>query len=156
MKRMLSMETPSRRRINFLRYLLTLCLTLTACQPGAIEETELASFADTFRAANQASKIEPMLVLYELEGATDSTVALLKNALLYEQGLPIRSIGFEALSGTPEENIDFTHQGIEYGPTVEPLYRMRVRYATEDHFESLFTIGKNPQGEWRIVSARPL
>jgi hypothetical protein len=142
-----------------MRRLLPLCaafLALTACLPKPAEDTALAAFANAFRAANGAADIEPMLALYELEGVTDSTTALLKNTLLYEQGLPIQSIEFEPLTGAPEENIYFTHQGIEYGPTVDPLYRMRVHYATEDHFESLFTIGRNSKNEWRIVSARPL
>ena len=109
-----------------------------------------------FRKANQANNIEPMLALYELEGSTEQTVNLLENALLYELGLPIRSIDFEPLSGAPEETIYFEHQGIRYGPTLEPLGRMRVRYSTEDGFESLFTIGQNTDGEWRIVSSRPV
>lgn len=97
-----------------------------------------------------------MLALYELGGTTEWTINLLRTALLYEHQLPIRSIRFEPLSGAPEETIYFTHQGIEYGPTLEPRLRMRVRYATEDGFESLFTIGQNPEGAWRIVSSRPV
>lgn len=131
-------------------------LALTACQPKPTEQAGLEAFAQAFREANQAADIEPMLSLYALEGVTDQTTSLLKNALLYELGLPIRSIGFEPLSGAPEERIAYEHQGIRYGPTLEPELRMRVRYATEDSFESLFTISQNSQGAWRIVSSRPV
>lgn len=141
---------------NCLKYPLTACLALTACQPKPVEERALEALAETFHQANQASGIEPMLALYELEGSTVQTTNLLKYALLYELGLPIQSIDFEPLKGRPEESINFTHQGVQFGPTLEPLYRMRVRYATEDNFESLFTIGKNFDDEWRIVSARPI
>lgn len=97
-----------------------------------------------------------MLALYELSGSTKQTVSLLKSALINELGLPIARIEFEPLSGRPEENIHYTHNGIEYGPTLEPQLRMRVSYATEDGFESLYSIGKNATGQWRIVSSRPL
>ena len=97
-----------------------------------------------------------MLALYELSGSTEQTVSLLKNALINELGLPIARIQFEPLSGRPEESIHYTHNGTEYGPTLEPQMRMRVSYATEDGFESLYSIGKNTTGRWRIVSSRPL
>ena len=100
--------------------------------------------------------IEPMLALYSLDGSTDRTKIMLKNALLYEHGLPILSISFEPLIGSPDEQIEYTYEGIKYGPSLKPIYRMRVRYRTEDRFESLFTIGKNPQGAWRIVSSKPV
>jgi hypothetical protein len=130
--------------------------TLTACQPQNSEESELDAFAVAFRVANEAPDIEPMLTLYALNDSTEATVNFLKNALLYEVGMPILSIGFEPLSGSPEETIRYEHQGIQYGPTIEPLQRMRVRYGTEDAFESLYTIGKDAAGNWRIVSSRPI
>ena len=96
-----------------------------------------------------------MLGLYYLEGADKRTVDLLKGALHYELGLPIQKVDFEPLSGAPEETIDFTYNGISYGPSIPPLYRMRVVYAVEDQFTSLFTIGLSPEQEWRIVCAKP-
>jgi hypothetical protein len=140
------------------RRLLLFCialLALTACQPQSPEAKELEAFAAAFQDANQASNIEPMLALYQLKGSTKQTVNLLKNALLYERGLPIQSIDFEPLSGSPEETIYFKHQSVQYEATLEPSRRMRVRYGTEDGFESLFTIGQNADGTWRIVSSRP-
>lgn len=136
--------------------LLIICLSLglSGCQNQ--ETRQQQAFADSFRAANQASGLEPMLALYELSGSTKQTVSLLKSALINELGLPIARIEFEPLSGRPEENIHYTHNGIEYGPTLEPQLRMRVSYATEDGFESLYSIGKNATGQWRIVSSRPL
>lgn len=131
-----------------------LCLMLAACGPK--EPRELAALAEAFREANQAETIEPMLALYALEGTTESTRNLLKTALLFELGLPVESIEFEPLSGAPEESIHYTHQGIEYGPTLTPGYRMHVRYGTEDNFESRFTIGRLDDGTWRILSSRPI
>jgi len=136
--------------------LLAICALLALSGCGTPESKELQVFADAFREANKATEIEPMLALYELEGSTEQTINLLKNTLLYELGLPIRSIDFEPLSGAPEETIRFEHQEIEYVATIEPLLRMRVRYETEDGFESLFSIGQNAAAEWRIVSSRPV
>lgn len=130
------------------------CLALVAC--GLREPHGLDELAEAFREANQAETIEPMLALYALEGTTESTRNLLKTALLFELGLPVESIEFEPLSGAPEESIHYTHQGIEYGPTLTPGYRMHVRYGTEDNFESRFTIGRLDDGTWRIVSSRPI
>jgi hypothetical protein len=135
--------------------LLSVCALLALCGCGTQDSSELQDFAADFRKANQATEIEPMLALYELEGSTQPTINFLKNALFYELGLPIKRIEFEPLSGAPEETIHYQHQGIEYVATLEPRHRMRVRYDTEDHLESLFTIGQNAKGEWRIVSSRP-
>ena len=96
-----------------------------------------------------------MLAIYALEGTTENTKKLLKNAILYELGLPIQSISFEPLTGLPEESIKYTHKDVDYVATLEPSLRMRVRYATEDRFESLYSIAQNNAGEWRIVSTRP-
>lgn len=137
----------------------TLALTIIpflvlACTPKLDEGFE--AFANSFNEANQADTIDPMLALYALEGTTESTRNLLKTTLQFELGLPIISIEFEPLSGAPEESIRYTHQGIDYGPTVTPGYRMHVRYRTEDNFESRFTIGQLDDGSWRIVSSRPI
>ena len=136
--------------------LLFFLLTLASCSPKGEDEASLDTFASDFRAANNAMSIEPMLALYSLYGSTDRTKIMLKNALLYEHGLPILSINFEPLIGSPDEQIEYTYEGIKYGPSLKPVYRMRVSYRTEDRFESLFTIGKNPQGAWRIVSSKPV
>lgn len=128
--------------------------SLSACTPKA--DDGLAALAQNFRTANQADMIEPMLALYALEGTTENTRNLLKTTLQFELGMPIQSIEFEPLSGAPEESIRYTHQGIEYGPTLTPGYRMRVLYRTEDNFESRFTIGQLEDGSWRIVSSRPV
>ena len=119
------------------------------------ESPELKAFADAFSEANQATGVEAMLAIYALEGTTENTKNLLKNAILYELGLPIQSINFEPLTGLPEESIEYTHQDVDYVATLEPSMRMRVRYATEDCFESLYSIAQNNAGEWRIVSTRP-
>jgi hypothetical protein len=136
--------------------LLIICLLLLGCDLRKTAPRALEAFAERYKEANLSQTAEPMLTLYELEGSTENTVNMLRNALLYELGLPIERIDFEPLSGAPEEVIEFEHKGIRYGPTLEPMLRMRVLYATENHFESRFTIGKNSEGEWRIVSSRPV
>ena len=128
-------------------------LALSACSTQ--ESPKLEAFADAFSEANQATGVEAMLAIYALEGTTENTKNLLKNAILYELGLPIQSISFEPLTGLPEESIKYTHQDVDYIATLEPSMRMRVRYATEDRFESLYSIAQNNAGEWRIVSTRP-
>ena len=128
-------------------------LALGAC--SMLESPELEAFADAFSEANQATGVGAMLAIYALEGTTENTKNLLKNAILYELGLPIQSISFEPLTGLPEESIKYTHQDVDYIATLEPSMRMRVRYATEDRFESLYSIAQNNAGEWRIVSTRP-
>jgi hypothetical protein len=131
-----------------------ICLALTAC--GQQDPRGLVAFEHAFRKANQAATIGPMLDLYALEGTTENTRNLLKNALRFELGMPVQSIEFKPLSGAPEESIHYTHQGTEYGPTIAPAYRMHVRYRTEDSFSSRFTIGQHHDGSWRIVSSRPI
>ena len=128
-------------------------LALSACSMQ--ESPELEAFAYAFSEANQATGVGAMLAIYALEGTTENTKNLLKNAILYELGLPIQSISFEPLTGLPEESIKYTHQDVDYIATLEPSMRMRVRYATEDRFESLYSIAQNNAGEWRIVSTRP-
>ena len=135
---------------NFVSFAL---LTLCAC--SLQESPDLEAFADAFSEANQATGVEAMLAIYALEGTTENTKNLLKNAILYELGLPIQSINFEPLTGLPEESIEYTHQDVDYVATLEPSMRMRVSYATEDRFESLYSIAQNNAGEWRIVSTRP-
>jgi len=132
------------------------CALLVSSACSTQESVELEAFADAFTEANQATEVEPMLAIYALEGTTENTKNLLKNALLYELGLPIQSIEFEPLTGSPEESIEYSHQGVDYIATLEPSLRMRVRYETEDRFESLFSIGQNVAGQWRIISSRPM
>lgn len=132
------------------------CAMIIGCSPGKSDPSpELKAFADDFRAANQAETIRPMLELYALKGTDERTLALLKGALGYELGLPIQSIHFEALTGAPEETIDFHHNDVHYGPTIPPRMRMRVNYSVEDGFSSLYTIGTDEAGDWKIVCAEP-
>ena len=128
---------------------------LAACRPSSGLNPELQSLSAAFKAANQASDIEPMLALYHLDGSDERITTRLKSALHYELGLPIEQIEFTPLSGAAEETIEFTHDGISYGPSLPPRYRMRVIYAGNEQFTSLFTIGKSPSGAWRIICAKP-
>jgi hypothetical protein len=129
---------------------------LAACRPTSGLNAELNRLSAEFKTANQASAIKPMLALYHLDGSDERTTKRLKSALHYELGLPIKRIEFEPLSGAAEETIEFTHDGIAYGPSLPPSYRMRVTYAGKDQFTSLFTIGKSPSGAWRIICAKPI
>lgn len=130
-------------------------MLLAACNPKSAVELGLDDLSARFVTANQADTIEPMLKLYCLDGSDSLITSRLKGALDYELGLPIQQIEFAALSGASEETIEFTHNGISYGPSLTPRYRMRVLYAVEDHFSSLFTVGQNPSGEWQIICAKP-
>lgn len=147
---------PSAKAAIQLVILTWLAATSVGCYPKLPDQAELSAFAKEFKQANQASGIKPMLDLYELEGSTEQTVYMLRNALHFELGMPIESIQFLELGGKPEEDIHFVHNGQTYGPTLTPTYRMRVRYDTDDHFESTFTIGRNAANEYRIVSSRPI
>ena len=133
------------------------CL-LNSRMPVTIEARSRScfSFCREFRAANQAETIAPLLALYHLDGCDNTTCTLLKGALQYELGLPIKEITFEPLSGAPEETIHYTHKGVTYGPSLKPTYRMRVVYDVKDGFTSLFSIGQTSDGTWRIVSSKPL
>jgi hypothetical protein len=129
---------------------------LTACERQTdLNEPGTAAFAEAFRKANKADSTSPMLDLYHLDGVEERTVRMLELAIEYELRLPIESIEFAPLSGAPEESIDFTHNGIAYGPSIEPQLRMRVVYAMEDKFTSLFTLGQLPDGQLCIVCAKP-
>jgi hypothetical protein len=130
---------------------------LAACAPSGQDPSGegLDAFAERFREANRSGTVAPMLELYHLEGVDADTRRMLRTALEYELGLPIADIGFEPLSGAPEETIAFEHEGVAYGPTLEPRLRMRVRYGVEDQLSSLFTLGKRGDGAWRIVCAAP-
>ncbi|MEN8662345.1 MAG: hypothetical protein ABF322_05045 [Lentimonas sp.] len=141
---------------NFTRGLgLALAIILvSACTPKAEYSEGLETLRKEFEAANSAASIQPLLALYYTEGCDDASLTLLKSALINELGLPIKEITFEPLSGAPEEEIRYTHNGVEYGPSLEPGYRMRINYNVEDRLTSLFTIGRTGNGDWRIVCAR--
>ena len=134
--------------------ILVVCLVTLKCSQRI--DTGLQKLATDFRAANQSSTIEPMLALYHLEGSNNLNITHLRGALQYELGLPIKKIEFEPLSGAPEETIEFTHNNIRYGPTLQPCYRMRVTYNGKDRFVSLYTIGKTKTGNWRFIAAKPV
>lgn len=129
---------------------------LSACSTEPNYSEGLKTLSREFKSANTAETIEPLLSLYHLEGCDDDTLTLLKGALQYELGLPIHAISFEPLSGAPEEAISYSHNGVDYGPSLTPGYRMKVIYSVEDGLTSLFTIGQTENGTWRIVSAKPL
>jgi len=135
--------------------LIGVMLLFAACSPKSTLELGLDDLSARFVSANQADTIEPMLKLYCLNGCDSLIISRLKGALDYELGLPIQQIKFEALSGAAEETIEFTRNGVTYGPSLTPRYRMRVRYAVEDHFSSLFTVGQNSSGDWQIICAKP-
>jgi len=130
-------------------------MLFAACSPKSTLELGLDDLSVRFVAANQADTIEPMLKLYCLNGCDSLIISRLRGALDYELGLPIQQIQFEAPPGAAEETIEFTYNGVTYGPSLTPRYRMRVLYAVEDHFSSLFTVGQNTSGDWQIICAKP-
>lgn len=147
------------RSLTFWKLLALIAGTLafSACnQHSETTDAELELLADAFHQANQADSIDPMLQLYCLDGVDPSTLNRLKGALKFELGIPIRSIEFEPLTGAPEECIAYVHNDVRYGPSLPPGYRMRVTYDQEDGFSSLFTVGRESNGPWKIICARPL
>jgi|TARA_A100001015_G_scaffold314564_1_gene424285 hypothetical protein len=132
------------------------CIALTACKPLAPNKSDLESLSEQFYKANASSNIEAMLELYELGNASSQMVGFIRTAIEFEIGIPINRISFEPLTGAPEETIDFTHQGVTYGSSLEPRYRMIVSYSNDHASVSKFTIGKNANKDWRIVTAVPI
>jgi hypothetical protein len=130
-------------------------MLMAAGCPKTRLEQGLDDLALRFKAANQSDQIDAMLKLYCLEGCDTLITSRLKAALHFELGLPIDRIEFAALSGADEETIEFTYNGMAYGPSLTPRYRMRVIYAADDHFSSLFTVGQHASGEWQIICAKP-
>ncbi|MEM7790563.1 MAG: hypothetical protein AAF546_04110 [Verrucomicrobiota bacterium] len=129
---------------------------MCACTPREKLPDGLNEFADSFRAANQAESIDPMLKLYNLRKADKRTIRLLKATLSNELGLPIMEIVFSPLTGAPEETICFEHDGVAYGPSHTPEYRMSVYHDSEDGFTSRYTIGRIKSGKWKILCSKPL
>ena len=150
------MRTPTLTTIlAFAGTCLSALLLITSCSWKSAPEAGLDDLSIRFQAANQAPSIEPMLALYCLTGCDTLMTSGLKGALAYELGLPIEKIQFEGLTGAAEETIEFSYNGIAYGPSLEPRYRMRVIYDVEDGFTSIFTVGQNNRGEWQIICAKP-
>lgn len=119
------------------------------------QDSGLNRLAADFKSANQSDSIESMLKLYCLDGIDTFSITRLRGVLEYELGIPIKQIQFEPLTGAPEETIEFVHDEIMYEPSLAPLYRMRVTYIDENHFTSLYTIGKDSSGTWKIITAKP-
>ena len=138
------------------RILLCLIICLIALKLIFRLDPGLKQLEADFRVANQAKTIEPMLELYHLEGSDELSIVRLKGALQYELGLPIADIKFEPLSDASEEKIQFTHNGIPYGPTLNPSYKMRVVYKGKERFTSIYTIGKTDSDAWKFIVAKPL
>lgn len=141
--------------------IITICVigliinTLIACSPVVLENQDLDNFAAAFRAANQAKDIKPMLELYATNGIDKEQLTALKGALEYELGLPIESIQFHKYTNDTDALIDYTYQGVPYGPSLPPKILMQVQYSTNDRFMSRFTLGQTEAGSWRIICARP-
>ena len=138
--------------ISIIGFLMTV---LIACSPAGIENRDLDDFASAFRAANQAKNLSPMLKLYATSGTDKEQLTALKSALKYELGLPIESIQFYKYTNDTDAQIDYTYQGVPYGPSLPPKILMQVQYSTNDRFMSRFTLGQTEAGSWRIICASP-
>ena len=132
-----------------------LMTVLIACSPASLEKQDLDNFAAAFRVANQAKNLNPMLKLYATSGADKEQLTALKGALEYELGLPIESIQFYKYTYDTNAQIDYTYEGISYGPSLPPKILMQVQYSTDDRFMSRFTLGQTDVGSWRIICAKP-
>jgi hypothetical protein len=130
-------------------------LTVIGCSDLVLNKKSLNAFSESFIAANESRDVEAMLELFALEDADQKTINLLRIAVEFEIGLPIESLVFESLSGAPEEIINYTHNGISYEPSLKPKYRMKVQYDVEGQLASKYTLGRNIENAWRIVTAVP-
>ena len=130
-------------------------LFLTACSDTFIYQKSLVEFSERFAQANADENLDAMLELYDTDNLQESDLAILKTALSFEIGLPILSISFEGLSGAPEESIDYEHDGISYQASLTPKLRMLVVYEIEGRLSSKFSIGRNSNKEWKIITAIP-
>ena len=130
-------------------------LTVIGCSDLVLNKKSLNAFSESFIAANESRDVEAMLELFALEDADQKTINLLRIAVEFEIGLPIESLVFESLSGAPEEIINYTHNGISYEPSLKPKYRMKVQYDVEGQLASKYTLGRNIENDWRIVTAVP-
>lgn len=130
-------------------------LTVIGCSDLVLNKKSLNAFSESFIAANESRDVEAMLELFALEEADQKTINLLRIAIEFEIGLPIESLVFESLSGAPEEIINYTHNGISYEPSLKPKYRMKVQYDVEGQLASKYTLGRNIENDWRIVTAVP-
>lgn len=125
------------------------------CSDLVLNKKSLSAFSESFMAANESRNVEAMLELFAFEEADQKTINLLRIAIEFEIGLPVESLVFESLSGAPEEIIDYTHNGISYRPSLKPKYRMKVQYDVEGQLASKYTLGRNIENAWRIVTAVP-
>lgn len=128
---------------------------LLSCSDLGFYQKSLNLFAEDFEAANTSENLTKMLGLYALEGMDPKDLSILKTALSFELGIPIKCIHFERLNGAPEETIDFHHNGLPYQSSITPIYKMIVAYQTEELFTSRFTIGKDLDNKWKIITAIP-
>lgn len=132
-----------------------LSVLLSACSDTFVHQKSLSEFAERFEIANASEDMNAMLELYALNGIKKNDLSILRTALSFEIGLPIKAIHFQELTGAPEESIAFQHQNIEYGASLAPKLRMLVEYAVEGQLTSKFSLGKNTQKEWKIITAIP-
>jgi hypothetical protein len=130
-------------------------LFLTACFDTFIYQKSLSEFSERFVKANSDEDMDAMLELYDTGGLQERDLAILKTALSFEIGLPILSISFEGLSGAPEESITYEHDDISYEASLTPKLRMLVEYDIEGRLSSKFSIGRNFEKEWKIITAIP-
>lgn len=135
--------------------LVILSFLLGSCSDTLVYKDSLNDFSDSFLEANLEEDIDAMLDLYETNGLKKSDLRILKTALSFEIGLPIQTISFEKLTGSPEESIAYEHEGVEFTASLTPRLRMNVVYAIEGQLTSKFTIGRNSKKEWKIITGIP-
>ena len=140
-----------KRRIG----LIILSFLLSACSDTIIYQKSLNEFSGSFLRANLEEDMDAMLGLYATDGLKKTDLAILKTALSFEIGLPIQTISFEELTGSPEESIAYEHEGIKYEASLTPRLRMNVIYAVEGQLTSKFNIGRTSKREWKIITAVP-
>ena len=126
-----------------------------ACSDLILHKKSLQDFAENFENANAREDMEALLELFDRNLMDPKDLTVLKTALSFEIGLPIERIYFETLSGAPEESISYEKGETAYRGSSKPKCRMIVDYANHDGLRSKFTLGRNHNREWKIVTAIP-
>lgn len=126
-----------------------------SCSNYSKENKLLNSFAQDFKIANESNGLNLMLDLYSIESMDPDDLSILKVALGFELGLPIKDIYFKELDGSPEETISFEKNGEQYEASISPKKKMIVIYDTLELFTSEFTIGLDSNKNWKIITAVP-
>ena len=124
-------------------------LCFCGCGGKKMEPKELA-FIERYQGAHASGDSTEMMKLHWLEGVRDEDQTLLRYAIAQELTYPIAAIQFADLE--PDDTIDFTFEGQEWGPNLKPVKRVIVIFDTPERLHSSFLLGEKNH-EYYFVNA---